>query len=305
MRVFLLYNPVAGAGHGQRQAQRAAGVLTEAGWRVELAGTSGPSQAEQLARQAAEEGVDLVVACGGDGTFCQAARGLAGSGVPLGLVPAGTGNDLARSLGIAFAPVQAARQLLLGAASHMDLLRVNEGLLAANIVGTGFDAAVAERITHRSRFATGKLAYLTAVLQELSHFSPCQLKLQVDGHRWEGRALLVAFANAQSYGAGMKIAPKAELEDGLMDVVVVSELPKYAFLWHLPKVFSGRHLGLKGVHYFQGRQAELEAERQLPVLVDGDLEATTPLHIEVAHRALLVWRPGPLAGTGVPLPVEA
>jgi len=222
MRVFLLYNPVAGASQGQRQAQKAAGVLKEAGWRVELAGTSGPGQAEQMARQAAEEGIELVVACGGDGTFCQAAHGLAGSGVPLGLVPAGTGNDLARSLGVALSPVQAARQLLGGAASHMDLLRVNEGLLAANIVGTGFDAAVAERITHRSRFATGKLAYLPAVLQELSRFSACQLKLQVDGHRWEGRALLVAFANAQSYGAGMRIAPKAQLEDGLMDVVVVS-----------------------------------------------------------------------------------
>jgi len=160
-------------------------------------------------------------------------------------------------------------------------------------MGVGFDAAVSVRINRRRRLTGGLGAYLAAVGQELIRYRPTRLALQVDGERWEGEVLLAAVANAQSYGAGMRIAPQAVLDDGLLDVVVVQALSRLAFLRAFPRVLRGTHLSHPAVLTWRGRRVTVETLTPQPVLVDGDVQCSTPLRVEVAPGRAQLWRPGP------------
>lgn len=290
MRVTMIVNPRAGRRKACAAASVAAALLREAGWAVEVLHTEAAGQAEALARQAAASGAELVVACGGDGTVSEVLNGLQGKSVSFGLIPCGSGNDFARMLGLPRDPTQAAQRLLQGSVRPVDVLSLQNGRLALNIIGVGFDAAVARKMNRYTRGGGGLTSYLLAVLMELAAYKLTSLRLQVDAEVWEGKALLVAVANAQSYGAGMKVAPKASVEDGLLDVVLVEPLGRLQFLRALPKLFSGKHLDMPQVHYWQGREAKIETAQLQPVLVDGDLRGETPLAVRILPAAGLFWR---------------
>lgn len=292
MRTVLIVNPCAGCRSGLPASAAAEGVFREAGWEVSRRLTERSGDGERLAREALAESPDLVFACGGDGTLSQVLTGLLDSGVPTGIIPAGTGNDFGRALGIACNPAAAARQALVGRARPMDLLEINGGeCWAFNVTGTGFDAAVAERINRRRRLTGGLTAYLSAVLQELAVYRATEVRLQVDGEEWEGRALLVAVANAQAYGAGMRIAPRAQIDDGQLDVVLVKDLSRARFVWSLPRVFRGTHLSHPAVWTWRAREVTVETARPAPVLVDGDVRVRTPLRVRVLPGRGLLWTP--------------
>jgi len=296
MRVALITNPRAGRNSGLMTAALAEEELRGGGWEVTRWLTEGPGDAERLARQAADEGFDLVLACGGDGTLSQALVGLLDTSIPVGIVPAGTGNDFARTIRLNRNPTDAARQLLSGHATDIDLLDINEGgLWSVNVLGLGFDAAVAERMNRRRRLAGGLLANLIAVGQELITYRPREVRLRVGGEEWGGRALLLAVANARSYGAGMKIAPTAEIDDGLLDVILVEHMGRIEFLRSFPMVLRGTHLSHPSVHAWQAEEVAIETPEPLPVLVDGDVQCETPLHIRVSRRRARFWMPGPQA----------
>ncbi|MEN6547598.1 MAG: diacylglycerol kinase family protein [Armatimonadia bacterium] len=290
MRVTMIVNPQAGRGHSSRVAGQVAGTLRAAGWEVDIAVTTAPEHAETLAREAASD-TDLVVACGGDGTLSEVLNGLFGTDVPAALLPVGTGNDFARTLGLPRDPGEAAFALLRGAERRVDLLQVVEtGRVAINVMGVGFDATVAATMNRHTRRG-GLGAYLLAVLIELGRYRMTDLSLQIDGEEWEGQALLVAVANAQSYGAGMRIAPRASVTDGLLDVVLVEPMNRLGFLCTLPKVFTGRHVKHPAVRYWQAREVTLRTSMPVPVLIDGDLRGETPVTIRVLPQAARLWLP--------------
>lgn len=292
MRVALIANPVSGRREGLRCAERALEVFTSAGWTVDLQPTFAPGHATELAREAAASGVDLVVIAGGDGTLSQAATGLSGTGVPLGALPGGTGNDFARALGLPLDARQAAHALLEGRPVEVDLLQLDGGpRRALNLLGTGFDARVCDRINRRSRRLGGSAAYFVALAQELWQYSATHMRITVDDECWEGDALLVAVANGVSYGAGMKIAPNARVDDGLLDVVLVQYIPRLEFIRTFPKVLKGTHITHPAIRCWRGVHAELHTQRPGPVIVDGDLTAETPLQVDIAPDRCLVWAP--------------
>ena len=292
MRVTLIVNPRAGKNSGRACAAAAEAEFRQAGWEVTTRQTEGPGDAERLAREAVGERPDAVFACGGDGTLSQVLVGLLDSGIPAGIIPAGTGNDFARALGIPRDPAAAARRALAGRARRMDLLEINGGeRWGFNVSGVGFDAAVAERINRRRRLAGGIVAYLTAVLQSWCGTARRRCGCGVDGEEWVGEALLVAIANAQAYGAGMRIAPGAKIDDGLLDVVLVEFFGRAEFLRNLPRVFRGTHLSHPRVHHWQGREVSVETATPAPVLVDGDLQTHTPLRVRVAPAKAWLWAP--------------
>lgn len=293
MRITLIVNPVAGRRRGARAAAQALGVLAAAGVEVDVRHTAGPGDAERLSREAAAEGPDAVVVCGGDGSLSQAVRGLLDTGVPVGLIPAGTGNDFARAAGISREPRVAAAQIVGGRARAVDLLETDGGaVLALNVMGVGFDARVCERINRRRRVVSGKLAYLPAVARELISYRPIEVRLRVDDRWWEGHVLLLAVANANSYGAGMKISPRSRIDDGLLDVVVVQALSRVEFIRSFPRVFRGTHLDHPAVVALRGREVEVLTEEPCPVLSDGDLVTMTPLRVHVLPGRCLLWLPG-------------
>jgi diacylglycerol kinase (ATP) len=305
MHIALIVNPAAGRRRGLRAADVAERVLAAAGWRVTRRLTSAHREAVDLAREAATEGFEAVFACGGDGTLSQVVQGLIGTEVPAGQIPTGTGNDFARTIGLSHQPAAAAKQALGGHVAEIDLLKVNGGeAWALNVMGVGFDAQVAERINRRRRLTGGVCAYLTAVAQELVRCRPTEVRLTVGKATWEGRALLVAIANATCYGAGMRIAPEADIMDGLLDVVLVEHMGRLAFLRAFPRVFRGAHLSHPAVHTWRASECTIKTDGPSPVLIDGDVHLHTPLHVRVVHRKARFWMPAAMAPAVTPLRLE-
>jgi len=173
-----------------------------------------------------------------------------------------------------------------------------------NVMGVGFDARVAARTNRRTRLIGGRTAYLTAVGQELIRHQPTDVHLRVGNESWQGRALLVAVANAKCYGAGMMIAPRAEIADGLLDVVLVEYVSRLSFLRSFPKVFRGTHAEHRAVRMWQATTCSIETPEPTSVLVDGELQAQTPVHVRVASRRAKLWMPGALAPATTRLRLE-
>jgi len=298
MRVTLIVNPAAGCSRGVAAAAMAAEEFARAGWEVSQALTQGPGDAIELARAAAEAGCDAVLACGGDGTLSQVLAGLLDSGIPAGIIPAGTGNDFARTIGLSRHPRHAARQLLRGKVASIDLLQVNDGALwSVNVMGLGFDAQVTLRMNGRTGSGAGLATYLIAVARELITYRPTRLRVTVDGETWQGPAVLLAVANARSYGAGMKIAPMAEVDDGRLDVVLVEHIGRLELLYNFPRVFRGTHTSHPAVHIWRGTQVAIETlDGPAPVLVDGDVQCRTPLTVRVSPGRARLLMPGAREG---------
>lgn len=251
--------------------------------------TQRSGHATELARQA--DG--LVVAVGGDGTVSEVAEALIGTDQPMAVIPLGTGNDLARTLGFGTDVEKAAEAALNGEPWRIDAYRWTCGLRTGhgvNIAGCGFDAVVAERINQGYRWIRGTQAYVAAMLESLVRYQPAPVRICVDGETLDTTAMLIAIANAQSYGGGMRVAPDAGLDDGLLDVVVVQGLPKIQFLKAFPQVFKGTHVSHPRVRVMRGKCVEIQATPPLPFLVDGELVGTSPVKVEVVPQALTVMR---------------
>jgi diacylglycerol kinase (ATP) len=311
MRALLVHNPAAGGGRSARLLEPVLERLGRGGFQVEQHRSVSLEDASLAARQAASS-VDVVVAMGGDGTVGSCAAGLAAAGlaarsnfaagdtaahagyraVPLaalGVIPAGGGNDGARNLGLPHDDPLAAATMLSGlAARPADLVRAGERYLL-NAGGAGFDAEVSRRANLRLAKAPGQSRYVGAVLAELAIGRPRNFRLDLDGRTITTSAWMVSVANSQSYGGGMRIAPEALLDDGLLDVMVVDgALSKPAFLATFPKVFSGRHVENPLVRLHRAVRATLEADEPVAVHFDGEPGGTVPVTFEVVPAALAV-----------------
>jgi diacylglycerol kinase (ATP) len=303
--MLIVRNPVAGRGRGSRDWS-AMRLLIDSHpdrehWHVLDLPTQIPTDASAFARKASEDGIDLVVSCGGDGTLMGVVHGIMESapsdpGNPprLGILPLGTGNDFSRTLGIGTDLAKAAECLYRGDPIPID---VGTWSCAAgsghflNVAGCGFDACVAERINRGFRRVGGTLAYVLAVMQTLAHYRPTEMTIDADGRRTRLRAMLCAAANGTSYGGGMKVAPDARLDDGKLDVVTVGDIGTLDFLLTFPKVFQGAHLSHPKVQVITAHQVTVDAERPLPVLADGELVGETPATFSVIPAALLAMAP--------------
>ena len=300
-RVVLLVNPAAGGGRAGRAADVAQARLRARGLDVErTAGSDGPS-ATALAREAVAAGVDALVVCGGDGLATLALQAVAGTSVPLGLVPAGTGNDLAGALGVPVGdPADAADVVADAQVRAVDAVRSvrpgrEEPLWWANVASAGFDAAVTER-ANRLRWPRGRRRYDLAVLAELRVLRPLPFVVTVDDERHEVEATLVAVGNGPSYGAGMRITPGARLDDGLLDVTVLPPLSRRRLVRLFPLLFSGRHAERDDVLCLRGARVRVECA-QTVAYADGERVGALPLDCEVVPGALRVLVPA-----GVPAP---
>lgn len=265
-------------------------VETTSPGRAIASGAAVTGSASHMARRAAEGGADVVAAAGGDGTVGEVVNGLIGSPAALAVLPMGTGNDFARSLGIGNDLNIAAEALAYGNRRRVDVGKCNDGYFI-NVAGCGFDAEVAWAVNHGFRRLRGTAAYLAGVLKTLASFRPFELSLQVDGTEYRTKAMLVAVANAQMYGGGMKVAPNADFADGLFDVVVVRDMSKLAFLRAFPNVFKGTHITHPRVAVYRGRSVRIAADRPVQVLADGEEVGQTPATFDLVERAIDVMVP--------------
>jgi len=285
----LLTNPTAGKGRGTRTAAMALPRLLEAGYDVRsLAGRS-PEEALDLARQCVADGIEALVVCGGDGMVHLGAQAVTGTDTPLGIIPAGTGNDVARYLDLPRSdPALAADVVARGKERTIDLARVGS-VYFVTVLAAGFDAIVNER-ANAMTWPKGQMRYNLATLAELRVLAPIPYVLELDGVEERLEATLVAVGNGPSFGGGLRITEGAVLDDGMLDVVVIKPLSKLDLLRTYPKLLRGTHVHHPQYRHHRVRRVTVAAPG-IVAYADGERIGALPLTIEVAPGALRVLVP--------------
>jgi len=295
--VALLMNPAARAGAHTGAAMRAAERLRAAGHRVSVISGGSAAESSELLRTALDLGADAVVVAGGDGTVSLAIQQLAGGRVPLGIVPAGTGNDLANTLGLRDLDADAAADAVIaGTTRTIDLARVTRtdgtSVLYGTVLASGFDSKVNDR-ANRMRWPRGHMRYNVAILVEFLRLRgiPFDVELELaDGvtERIAGELVMATVGNGRSYGGGIPICPDADLEDGLLDVTLLRPAGRLKLLRLLPRVYRGTHTSIDEVTTYRVRSARL-ASPGVTAYADGDPLGPLPLRVDVVPGALRVF----------------
>jgi YegS/Rv2252/BmrU family lipid kinase len=287
-RLRVLFNPAAGAGGGVGKLEAIRQRLAEAGLNVQVAPTESAAHAAALARAAAQAGEE-VIAFGGDGMARIAAAAIRGTEAVLGVLPGGRGNDFAAVLGIPRDPLSACGVLINGGVRSIDLGDADGQVFLGN-ASIGLESEVTP-IANAAPRVGGRAVYLAATMYGLARWRPAHFELEIDGRPYGYTGYMAAAANTGRFGGGMRLAPDAQLDDGLLDVVVIEHTSRFKFLRGTPKVFRGTHIHEPNVHIWRARQVRLDADRPFAVYADGDELARTPALITVAPAALKVRAP--------------
>ncbi len=284
----ILVNPSSGGGRAPKLLPKIEAALDARHIVFRVQRTKGLEHGVEQALGAIELG-EMPVVVSGDGLVGAIGGAMAGSETPLGIIPGGRGNDLARVLGIPVDPEQAVAVIAAGETRRIDVGEVN-GERFLGIVSVGFDSE-ANRRANESRVLRGSLVYAFAALRTLIGWKPGKFTVRVDSERYRFTGYSVSVANNRAFGGGMFIAPDAELDDGEFDIVAVGEVGKLRFVGNLPKVFKGTHVEEEQVKVFRARHLELSASSPYPVYADGEHLTDLPASLRVLPRALSVVVP--------------
>lgn len=289
---IVVVNPVGGARRGNALVRQVERLLRDAGNTVATHVTTHRGHAAQIAEETDLSACDALCAVGGDGTLHQVVSGVLrreGPPPPLGIIPAGTGNSVLHHLGRCD-PQQAVRRILCGTTTPLDVMQVTtpEGAryYCVNLVGWGLLAEINQaaercRMLGRSRYAVAALSYLfRATVRPAT--------LTIDGETHSGEFLFVVACNTRTIGSGMQMAPRAEIDDGKMDVVAIRQTTRLNMLRIFRRVFTGTHVELPEVEYAQATEMHLQCNAREPLNLDGEIAATAPFSVVVLPGALEV-----------------
>jgi YegS/Rv2252/BmrU family lipid kinase len=283
-KLSLIVNPHAGGGRAGRALTAVSAALDAHGLAHATNATRSLEHARELARAAVAAG-ETAVAFGGDGLVGAVAGELRGGAGVLGVLPGGRGNDFARVLGIPLEPVEACAVLATGTVRELDIGTVGPSTFIG-IASCGIDSD-ANRIANEARIVRGNLVYTYGALRALASWRRATFTVTLDGGDARTQsAYSVAVANSKAYGGGMMLAPEASLEDGLLDVVIISDMPKLRFLALLPTVFSGRHARRREVQILRAASVTISASRPFTLYADGDPIGELPVSVGVEPGAL-------------------
>ena len=284
---LVLSNPTSGGGAGQRYRELTLELLKERSIPFRDITSSSYTAAQEELRRSLNDQIKGVIVVGGDGMVHLAVQELALSKTPLALVPAGTGNDFARTLGLNLEkPLENLKVALLRSPEAVDLGVVNDRFFA-EILSTGFDSIVNERANSFQRIK-GRMKYNIAILLVLSTFKPKTYRFRIDGITFESKAMLIAVSNGQSYGGGMRITPDASIDDAQFDVMILGPVSRFEFLRVFPKVFTGKHVSHPAVKILKGKEVDIDSDAV--AYADGERIGNLPIRARVAPQSLLTWR---------------
>ena len=285
-KIFLIINKYAGHGQGAKALDIVVPFLEKNGKLVEYDFTNEPGHATELAQKAAIDGFDLIVAVGGDGTVNEVAQGLIGGSTPMGIIPMGSGNGLARELGISMNMKKSARTLIQEENLLLDVCKLNNQRFLCTS-GIGFDATIADKMSKSS--TRGFLKYVQLVVQESIFFKPMLTKFKIDGVLHEKPVFLITFANASQFGNNAYIAPEASMTDGLIDVVVVNKFNKIWMPVFAVALFSRFIPKLPFVECYKAKKIELELADTPVFHFDGEPgKLKTPASIVLDDKKIMV-----------------
>jgi YegS/Rv2252/BmrU family lipid kinase len=296
VETLVIVNPAAGGGRALRAEAGVAKLLKSRRHQADFSHSQSSEDMRQQAERAIRQGYRYVVALGGDGGFHYVVEALHGTDAVAGFFPAGNGNDIAADLGIPADPLDAAEAFLKAAPRGIDLIRARfrDGRTAHYIGagGMGLDAEAAHLANTKFKRLPGVTRYLAGAIWEFFNGRTTGLHVEIDGVVWDGRVLFVAVANSTRYGSGVRIAPEAKMDDGLIDVALVQEIGLARLVEAILIVLtSGDLRGFPEVKRYRCKRIVLEAERPAKVHGDGELLGETPVELSVRPRAVQVMTP--------------
>ena len=297
--VFLV-NPASANGSTGRRWPEIANRAAAAGLSADAFFSRAPGDLTELARRAADDGAELLVVVGGDGSINEVVNGIAGrEGIELAMIARGTGWDFARSLGlprkvdeaVAVATAGRTRTIDLGRATYRPWAGGEAHTLFANVASVGMSGAIAQRANDTTKALGGKVSYVWATFAVFARWSNTEVEVAIDGQTRRARMHDVIVANGQFFGGGMKICPDAKPDDGAFDVLLIGDLTKRDLIFTLPKTFRGTHLPHPKAELIRGVRVSVDAPGPLPIELDGEQPGTTPVAFEVVPQALRVRVP--------------
>lgn len=280
-RIFFIVNPVSGVNHARKSmlAEAVASVFDPQQFECVIRHSESAQHVKELSNEAARAGFDVIVAVGGDGTLNHVVKGLIGNDSVLAVVPAGSGNGLARHMNIPIDIEQSLRLIVQGKTQFIDTVSINDDLFVS-IAGVGFDALVAKRFSQVTR--RGFFSYFRIVTNEYTWYRPRKYRMEIDGKQVVRQALFVSFANTNQFGYNTIISPEARIDDGLVDVCIVKKVP----LLYAPRVVGmliTRRVDSSGfVEIIRARKIRLTRNKNRVVNIDGEpVKLTKDLEISV------------------------
>jgi diacylglycerol kinase (ATP) len=283
---LLAINPTSGRGKGASIGQKVANYLNERSIRYQIVTGANPFQfQENLKREATS--ANGIIAVGGDGLIHMSLQISVRNNIPLSTVPAGTGNDFVRTLGWnPTKPLEPLWTALNRDPDDVDLGSIDGEFFGA-IASTGFDSIVNER-ANSMKWPKGPSKYNVAMALELPKFKPRNYRFTIDGKTFEREAMLIAAGNGRSYGGGMMVCPSADIQDGLLDLMILNPVSKREFVQIFPSVYEGKHVEHPQVEVMQGREIYIDADAIC--YADGERIGPMPANISVAEGVLKTWR---------------
>lgn len=288
-KILFIVNPVAGGGKASELISLIKEIMDSHNREYTLILTTEPEHAIVVVEDNIDQ-YDIFVAVGGDGTVNEVARGLINKGRgTLGIIPGGTGNDMSKSLGISLDPKQALEALCRGLKRDIDIGTVN-GNSFLNIASVGFDAEVTINNVKIKKIIKSRISYAISVIYTLLSFKKKKIKINIDGEILEDEIILLAVGNGRYYGGGMEILPMAIVDDGFIDICLISGLGKIKILFLFPSIFKGNHIKYKKyVKIYKAKTVQVNTEEGIYLNIDGDvLPKKTEIRFNVEDKKLNV-----------------
>lgn len=284
----LIVNPTSGNGYALKVEKQLKDALRSRQTPCRFVHTEAPGHATALAREAAQQpDCSAVVAVGGDGTAFEVACGLMDTGIPLGIIPAGTGNDFIKTTGTPAKPLDALDFILKGTPRPVDLCSLNDRMFL-NVCGTGFDVTVLDNTLAAKKYVRGILPYLVGLVRAVFHYKPVHVRLTADGDVTEGDVLVCSVANGRYIGGGIPICPTARVDDGKLDVVVADTVPRWKIPSYLPGLMMGRILGFDITRHRLCDRVVIDAPG-MRLNVDGEIFSMDRAEFAVHPGKLLLY----------------
>ena len=266
----IIVNPVAGNGRAAETAKKISAYLSDKGIEYRMSVPENREQTTAVASRAAEDpAVTAIIGIGGDGTDFDIACGLSKSGKPLGIIPAGTGNDFVKSIGIPQNPIEAMDFILNHKPRPVDIGMINDRIFL-NVCGTGFDVTVLDYAEKEKKKHSGLTPYLIGLIKAIAHYKPVNIELTVDEKTIDRQCLICSVANGRWIGGGIPICPEAKPDDGYFDVVVIDDRPKWMIPLYLPGLLLGKDLKFKITKHILAKHVNIASEG-MRLNIDGEV----------------------------------
>jgi diacylglycerol kinase (ATP) len=279
LKAQLIVNLTAGGGKPHQHLEKVLQYLKEKGLNFEVCYTSQHGDAQELALKAADDGIELIVSVGGDGTVNEIVNGMMQSknNPTLGIIPLGWANDLIKSIEIPSDPIEACKILIQGKTKKIDVGLINNQIYFANLFGIGFDAEVAKlanqmKSAHPHWNKLSAFVYIFATIKKLlSPFGYHEVKIKIDQREINSKILFIAIGNGKFYGGRFKITPEAILDDGWLEICLVEEMGRLKYLMSIPKVFKGTHKNIKGISFYRAKEIVVQSSEPILAQISGEV----------------------------------